>query len=433
MSYKIVLFGAGSKMFALGTLGDIFRSNALRGSDIVLCDINKHRLHSNLTAAQEYIDERRLPFTVSATVSAGEAVREANFCIIAIEVGDRFKLWEQDWMIPLQYGFRQIFGENGGPGGLFHSLRIIPQVLTICEQINTIAPEAYVINLSNPLTRISHAVNRKYPDLNYVGLCDLIGSPIEHLPLLLNTSIDNLSLTAGGFNHFSIITDITYRSSGKDAYPDVRTKGRAYFEKAPAYFKNIGERALFLDILDIYGYLPMTTDSHIGEYLQWAHSTVNHSSIINFYAMYKNYVFNGSDSVPAHVRLKTGSGKEHWRAIPIIEGITSDSNQEEIAVNIPNRNYIHGIPASQIVEVPATINRTGIHGMALDPYPTGFLGMLMNQVAVNELTTEAVLTADKNVVLQALLADPIVDNLGAAKKMLDLVLSVQGEYLGYIK
>ena len=72
---------------------------------------------------------------ISATIDLHEALQNANFCIISIEVGDRFKLWDQDWKIPQQYGMKQIYAENGGPGGLFHSLRIIPPILDICDDI----------------------------------------------------------------------------------------------------------------------------------------------------------------------------------------------------------------------------------------------------------------------------------------------------------
>jgi len=70
---------------------------------------------------------RALPYSLEATTSRREALRKADFVIIAIEVGDRYALWEQDWKVPLQFGIHQVYGENGGPGGLFHSLRIIPR------------------------------------------------------------------------------------------------------------------------------------------------------------------------------------------------------------------------------------------------------------------------------------------------------------------
>ena len=85
------------------------------------------------------MQERKISHTLVATTSREEALQNAQFCIIAIEVGNRYELWEQDWHIPQQYGIRQVYGENRGPGGLFHSLRIIPPILNICGDIARIA------------------------------------------------------------------------------------------------------------------------------------------------------------------------------------------------------------------------------------------------------------------------------------------------------
>ena len=433
MSTKIVLIGAGSAMFGLGTLGDILKCKVLEGSTVVLHDINPQALKEVEETARQYLQEKALPHTLSATTSRKEALQEADFCIISIEVGDRYELWEQDWKIPLQYGIRQVYGENGGPGGLFHALRIIPPILDICEEIQAVCPDAYVINLSNPMIRISHAVHTKYPDLKYIGLCHEVAALIEHLPILLETPFSNLSIRAGGFNHFSILVEATYKDTGKDAYPDIREKGPAYFEKAPAYFGNIGERGLFVEILNRFGYLPITTDSHFGEYIHWAYDVVDHNGILEFYDKYKKSMLAPSQGLPL-TRLANGMPEEeYWRVVPIIEGILTDSHHEELAVNIPNDGFIEYLPKNQVVEVPAIVGKDGVRGVKLDPYPKAFAGLLMNQVAVNDLTTEAVLTGSKEVVMQALLVDPVVDNVRAAEEMLDTMLMLQKPYLGYIK
>jgi len=432
MSARIVLIGAGSAMFGLGALGDIFKCKALEGSTVVLHDINAQALRAVEATARRHIGERELPYTLRATTSRMEALQEADFCIISIEVGDRYELWEQDWKIPLQYGIRQVYGENGGPGGLFHALRIIPPILDICEDIQSVCPNAYVINLSNPMIRISHAVHAKYPDLKVLGLCHEVSSLVEHLPLLLETPFSNLSIKAGGFNHFSILVEATYRDSGKDAYPDIRERGPSYFEKAPAYFGNIGERGLFLEILNRFGYLPTTTDSHLGEYIHWAYDVADHQGILEFYDRYKRSTSAPQD--PPMTRIARGTTeKEYWRVVPIIEGILTDSQHEELAVNIPNDDLIGYLPNDQIVEVPAIVGKSGVQGVKLDPYPKAFAGLLMNQVAVHDLTTEAVLTGSKAAVLQALLVDPVVDSVGAAEDMLDAMLALQKPYLGYIE
>jgi alpha-galactosidase len=419
-------------MFGLGALGDILKCKALEGSTVVLHDINAPALRAVETTARQYLQERELPYTLSATTSRTEALQEADFCIISIEVGDRYELWEQDWKIPLQYGIRQIYGENGGPGGLFHALRIIPPILDICDDIQSVCPDAYVINLSNPMIRISHAVHATFPDLKVLGLCHEVASLVEHLPRLLETPFSNLSIKAGGFNHFSILVEATYRDSGKEAYPDIREKGPAYFEEAPAYFGNIGERGLFLEILDRFGYLPTTTDSHLGEYIHWACDVADHQGILEFYDRYKRSTSAPQD--PPLTRIARGTTeREYWRVVPIIEGILTDSQHEELAVNIPNDGLIEYLPSNQIVEVPATIGKSGVQGVKLNPYPKAFAGLLLNQVAVNDLTTEAVLTGSRAVVLQALLVDPVVDSVRAAEEMLETMLALQKPYLGYIE
>ena len=431
MNKDIVLIGAGSISFGLGTLGDILKSEPLEGTRVVLQDINELALQKVNRVAQDYVKQQDLPYSIVATTSREESLQNAGYCIISIEVGDRFQLWEQDWKIPLQYGIRQVFGENGGPGGLFHALRIIPPILNICDDIQHICPEAYVFSLSNPLIRISHAVHTKYPDLRYTGLCDLLGSPLEHLPVLLQTPFSNLLFQAGGFNHFSILVEVAYRDSGKDAYPDIRQKAPEYFSKAPACYGVIGERRLIVEVLDRFNYLPMTTDSHLGEYIPWAHKSVDHRSILEFYQSYRQSTATSQPS--PWDRIALGSGSQHWRSIPIIEGILTNSQHEEIAVNIPNDGLIEYLPENQVVEVPAIIDSWGIHGIQLPAYPKAFAGLLMNQVAVNDLTTEAVLTGSKEAVMQALLVDPIVDDAHAAEEMLNTFLALQKPYLSYIK
>jgi alpha-galactosidase len=433
MTTRITLIGAGSAMFGFGALGDIFKSKVLEGCTVVLHDINPQALAHVEGIAREYLEQKELPYTLVATTSRQQALQGAQFCIISIEVGNRYELWEQDWKIPLQYGIRQVYGENGGPGGLFHALRIIPPILEICADIQAICPQAYVINLSNPMIRISQAIHTKYPDLRYVGLCHEVASLIEHLPLLLETPFSNLSIQAGGFNHFSILTKAVFKDSGEDAYPLIRAKGPAYFRTAPAYFGNLGERDLFVEILERYGYLPITTDSHFGEYIHWAHDVADHQGILEFYHRYKQSLLEPQQ--PADELLKHGTDeKEYWRVIPVIEGILSDSHQEELAVNIPNEaGLIAYLPTNQVVEVPAIVDRDGIHGVRLEDYPPAFAGLLMNQVAVNDLTTEAVLTGSRRAVMQALLADPVVSSARAADQLLETMLTLQKDFLGYIR
>ena len=210
---KIVLIGAGSANFGLGTIGDIFKSKILEGSTVTLHDINAKALENTKKIALEYKEKLKVNYNIEATTNRAEALKDAKFCIISIEVGNRFDLWDQDWKIPLQYGVKQIYGENGGPGGLFHSLRIIPAILNICDDIVKICPNAFVFNYSNPMQRICHAVTSKYQDLKFTGLCHEIASMERQLPTIMETDYSNIQIKAGGLNHLSILLNVKYKDN----------------------------------------------------------------------------------------------------------------------------------------------------------------------------------------------------------------------------
>ena len=90
------------------------------------------------------------------------------------------------------------------------------------------------------------------------------------------------------------------------------------------------------------------------------------------------------------------------------------------------------LPRDLVVEVPATVDKDGVHGVRLGSLPKGIAGLLSNQVAVHDLTAEAVLTGSRDIALQALLVDPVVDSVRAAEQTLDAILRLQKQYLGYI-
>ena len=85
------------------------------------------------------------------------------------------------------------------------------------------------------------------------------------------------------------------------------------------------------------------------------------------------------------------------------------------------------------MEVPALVDGNGVHGVALGRFPRGIAGLLRNQVGVHDLTAEAVLTQSKSAALQALLVDPVVHSVRAAEETLEMLMRVQGRWLGYLR
>ncbi len=441
MGEKIVLIGAGSANFGLEAVSDIFKSLPLEGSEIMLHDTDQEALKETLAVGKKYKTEWGVNFSLNATSNRRDALKDATFVVISIEVSPRFGLWDEDWKYPQQFGFKQIYAENGGPGGLFHSLRIIPPILEICEDINQICPGAYVFNFSNPMQRICHAVSVKYPEMKFIGLCHAIAEMERDLPELMDTEFKNIEYRAGGLNHISILTEVRYKDSQRDAYPLIRDKATEYYKNYVIDFEKMNEqstspgaeRGIFLKLFETYNYLPITTDSHLGEYLPWAHSIADHHAILHFYKSYKKNCMTVYRSEEMHSFYFDKKRQSKERLVELMEAIVEDKNIEEAAVNILNNNFIKQIPNDIVVEVPAIVGKKGINGIKLDNYPDNFASILVNQVGTIRLTTEAVLEKSKSIAFQALLADPVVDDFNSAKSLLDTMLYFQSEHLGYLK
>jgi len=194
----------------------------------MLHDINGETMLKVKQKAQTFVKEHGLDFTISASTDRRQAFHGAQFIISSIEVGNRFRLWEEDWKIPLQYGIHQVYGENGGPGGVFHSLRIIPPILEIVGDAMEICPDAWIFNFSNPMTAIVTTVKRVFPQAKFVGLCHEIGWLTRWLPRMLGMDAEDLHFVAAGLNHFSCMLELKDRRNGRDLYPEVLEKAHDF-------------------------------------------------------------------------------------------------------------------------------------------------------------------------------------------------------------
>jgi len=302
------------------------------------------------------------------------------------------------------------------------------------------------------MSRITTTVHRAYPGIKFIGMCHEIASLERHLPLILEQPRENIQYRAGGLNHFSVMTEVTYIDSGESAYDDVRARAEGYFGKQPGYSEILNasrqtgqavdtegwmeidlshitevrpwsDRWLFKVILDRFGALPITYDSHFGEYIQWAQDCSDHRGIVDFYTYYRNYLGNVTPKIKTEL---------HERVVPIMEGVITGSNYEEAAVNIPNAGFISDLPDWIAVEVPANVNSDGVHGISVD-VPAGVRGLLTNQVGVHNMTAEAILQKKKDLVIQALLVDPVVNVSKRIPEFVDHMIAEQSPWLDYLR
>ncbi|MBA3948203.1 MAG: alpha-glucosidase/alpha-galactosidase [Herpetosiphonaceae bacterium] len=434
---KVVLIGAASASFGPAMIGDALLSDELRGSTLVLVDIDHERLDVMAGFAHRLNASLEAGWHIEQTTERCEALSGAAFVIVSVAVL-RDELWKQDFAIPIKHGIRQVLGENGGPGGWSHSLRNIPLLLGIAKDMERLCPQALLLNFTNPESRLSLAISR-YTAQPFVGLCFGVTMGFESISRITGIPQDDLDGTYGGLNHLGWFTAIHRRSTGEDVYPLLRTQERRC---DPEYLP------LTRYLLRTFGLYPYPSDDHIAEYLSYGwefcgldgyHFAEADRHRAEQWAWISR-VASGTEPPPARPiasLAEDGSPVDPRRvarlspefAWTIINAIVLGRPASIPAVNVRNEGLIPNLPPWAIVEVPGVAGPDGVHGVPIGPLPGGIAALCNTQAAVQDLTVEAAVHGSRELALQALLADPVVQNTHAAEQTLDELLSIHAPYL----
>jgi alpha-galactosidase len=430
---KIVFIGAASVSFGPAMIHDALLTPELRGSTLWLVDIDGESLEVMAAYARRLNGSLGAGLEIKHTTDRAEALPDAEFVITSFAVR-RDDLWRLDFQIPLKYGLKQVLGENGGPGGLSHSLRNIPIILDIARDMERLCPNALLLNFTNPESRMCLAVSR-YTNVRCVGLCHGIGMAQTTIGKALDLPPEEVDPKAAGLNHFTWVLDLRRKDTGEDLYPAFK---QAIAEKNVQVVGMEGEYQwevkLCRHLMETFGYFPSPSDDHVGEYLPYAWE----------YCGLEGYDFDAAD------RHREASWKRLRRvaagdadglpikssgefAFPIIASMLTGRNDLILAVNVRNDGLIGNLPDWAIVEVPAIAAPDGVRGVHMGDLPCGIAALCSTQVGVQDLTIEAAVHGSRRLALEALLVDPVVDSLVAAEKTLDELLRVHAPYLSLFK
>ena len=196
---KISLIGAGSVVFTRNLCSDILLTPALQDSTISLMDIDPKRLKQAQELVQAIIDQRKLKARVEATTSQHEAVENADYVVTTFQQGG-LEAYGLDIEIPKKYGVEQCVGDTLGPGGVFRSLRTIPVLLDLCEDMNDVAPNALLLNYVNPMAANCWAVALA-TGRPHVGLCHSVQGTSEMLAHWIDVPYEEVIFLCAGINH----------------------------------------------------------------------------------------------------------------------------------------------------------------------------------------------------------------------------------------
>lgn len=450
---RIVLVGAGSRSFGPSTIRDIMLSKPLSGRsvEIVLMDIIPKHLHDILVYGRAVARKLGRRVSFKTTTSLAAALRGADYVVSAIEV-NRYLYWAMDFHVPRAFGFAQVYGENGGPGGMFHALRNMGPTLNIARMMQRICPRAVLLNFTNPETKLCEAVSR-LTDIQAYGLCHGVGMGMAYVAQMMERPAESMKMTACGMNHFTWFTEIRDRKTGEDLYPLLR-KIDAEGDPVAEWHEYALARILFRR----FGLFPSPAPNHYGEYLSWAEEFVAHQVQYYFDPMegrpWENgkipefiYSLTYSDlkrSLVKKGKVKAGSwenemakARSGWIKVDkvlkpsgevevsIIEGMSCGASQRIDAVNVRNDGAIPNLPADMIVEVPADVDAGGVHPVRMEALPEGIVGLLRPYASIHKLLVEAYAEHSKNKLVQAVLLDPTCRSYRAAVDMVDEMIRLQ--------
>jgi alpha-galactosidase len=449
----VAFIGAGSVGFTRGLFRDLLAVPELRDTQFGFTDINKRNLDMVAQLCLKDIRENKLPATITATTNRRKALEGANYVINCTRIGG-LEAFQLDIDIPLKYGVDQCVGDTLCAGGIMYGQRNIPCVLDFCRDIREVAAdEALFLNYANPNAMNTWAANH-FGDVPTVGLCHgvmgghwQIASVIEFLinkgrkpgsPGYKKVSTKDVDIICAGINHQTWYIQVIY--DGED-WCDRLLEG---FQKHPHYSKTEKVR---IDMLKRFGYYSTESNGHLSEYVPWYRKRtgqikdwIDLGSWINgetggylrvctegrnwFMTDFDNWLKATMPPISPPNR-----GGEHGSYI--IEGLETGRLYRG-HFNVPNNGCITNLPDDAIVEVPGYVDRNGVNIPQVGDLPLGCAAVCNASISVQELSVEAAVYGDVDLLKQAMMMDPLVGAVcdpNEISQMTDEMLVAQAQWL----
>ena len=451
MRKKLVLIGAGSTVFTQRLVADIILAEEAHAWELALVDIDSVTLAAVDRLVAKMLQAKGANIPVTATTDRKTVLKGADFVVTTIAVGGR-KGWQRDIEIPRHYGIFQPVGDTALPGGISRAMRMIPQMIDIARDIADLCPDAYFFNYSNPMTAICRAI-RKETGVPVVGLCHGVHHVEGVIAQFLGVEDHAISSFGIGLNHLTFMTRLLYK--GQNAVPMIHARlseQRASLDqeladkdewanvvtgRAPRYSDDPFSWGLF----EKYSIFPCAMDRHAVEFFpeQFPGGTYCGRKL-------------GREAFPIDERIALGDQwfdemleiahsneplpKSYYENVPgeseqlldIIHSLLRDE-RKVFSVNLPNEGQAPYLPVDAIVECNASAVGGGFAALSADALPPELIAKLTAKIASIELTVDAALRGDRDMMLEALLADGAVEDRDIARSLRDDLIEAHRDHL----
>lgn len=449
---QIAYIGGGSRGWAWTFMTDLSMDDSLSGT-IRLYDIDEDAAKHNETIGN-HLTQRpdtvgKWDYTTKKTLK--EALTGADFVVISILPGT-FDEMQSDVHLPERLGIYQSVGDTAGPGGIIRALRTLPMFVEIAEAVKAYAPDAWVINYTNPMTLCVKTLYHVFPQIKAFGCChEVFGTQkvlkgiCEETLGIENIDRHDIFVNVLGINHFTWFDQASYK--GIDLFPVYRDFIEKHFEEgynepdknwANSSF-NCAHRVKF-DLFNRYGLIAAAGDRHLAEFMPGDEYLKDPETVASWKFGLTTVDWRKNDlkeRLAKSARLVSGeeeinltpSGEEGILLIKALCGLDRVVSN----VNVPNTNLqIPNLPKTAVVETNAVFSRDSIKPLIAGNLPEDVKALIMPHVENHEYTLQAALNCDREAVYKAFLNDPQVKGRAGeedVKKLVDDMIANTIKYL----
>ena len=432
---KIVTIGGGSSYTPELIEGFIKRIKELPVNEIWLVDIEEGREKLEIVGklAQRMVKAAGIDCKVHLTLDRRKALKNADFVTTQFRVGlldARIK----DEKIPFENGL--LGQETNGAGGIFKAFRTIPVILDIVKDIKELAPDAWLINFTNPAGMVTEAVLKYGKFDKVVGLCNVPVNLMMDCAKIYNKNKEDFFFQFAGLNHF--VWYNVWDKNGNDITYDLWDRLQ---DKEEVGVKNIVNFNFDYEQIKNLGMLPCPyhryyylQDTMLKQSLKDYKKKGTRGEIVKkveaeLFELYKNTELHEK---PKQLEQRGGAYYSD-AACEIINGIYNNKGTIMV-VNTKNKGAIADLPYDSAVEISSYITASGPKPLDFGRFPNaGQRGYIQIMKAMEELTIEAAVTGDYGTALQAFTSNPLIPGTEIAKKVLNELLDAHKKYLPQFK
>jgi len=424
---KVAVIGGGSTYTPELVNGFLTRIGQFPLDELWLMDIDAARLEIVGGFARRMVEAKGGPFKVVLTNDQRGAVRGASYVTTQLRVG-QMEARRNDEYLGQRHGL--IGQETTGVGGMAKALRTIPVILRIAGDMRELAPGALLVNFTNPAGLVTQALSRHAADVPAVGVCNVPITAKMHILEGLEKStgqkIDpsRAGLDTLGLNHLSWHRGFTV--DGEDVWPQVIQEFIAALKAEPEPEWDPRTIESLRMIPNYYLQYFYHTHRKLAAQNKWPPSRAE-----EVMAVEKDLLREYADPAlrePPPDLMKRGGAYYSTVATQLLNAHYNDLGEAHV-VNVANGGAVREWPAEWVLELPAIVDRQGLHPMPAEPLPPACFGLIAQVKSYELLTVEAAVHGDREAAYQALLAHPLGPAADEISAVLDDMLETHRAYL----